>query len=406
MTSTLAKPSPNSFAQFWQLDPEVVFLNHGSFGSCPKAVLQYQQSLRDRMEAEPIQFLDRQGFDILRQAREALARFVGADPEGVAFVTNATTGVNTVLSNLEFKPGDELLVTDHAYNACKNALHYRAARDGAKLVVVPVPFPVSGPDVIIERILSAVTSKTRFAMLDHITSPTALVLPVALLVKELQARGIDTLVDGAHAPGMLPLNLTELGAAYYTGNCHKWLCAPKGAGFLYVRADRREGLHPLVISHGYNSMEEYGTPFRREFDWTGTYDPTPYFAVSKSIQHLGTLLPGGWEELMARNHALALKGRNILAEALGCDVPCPVELLGSMVTMPLPMTDKPVDRFGNDPLSNALYDEFRIEIPVIRWPQPEWKRYIRISAQLYNAPEQYEYLVQALAVLLKKEKGA
>jgi isopenicillin-N epimerase len=308
------------------------------------------------------------------------------------------------LRSLKFAAGDELLVTDHEYNACRNALEFAAGRAGATVVVAPIPFPLHSTEQIVGSILSRVTPRTRLALIDHVTSPTAMVLPIARLVRELAAQGVDTLVDGAHAPGMVPLDLSALGAAYYTGNCHKWLCAPKATGFLHVRPDRQELIHPLSISHGFNSRRTDRSRFLLEFGWTGTSDPTACLTVPEALRCMGGLLPGGWPEIMARNRALALAARKILCQTLQISLPCPDDCIGSMAAMPLPdnsESERPATPPFLDPLQEALLAEHGIEVPVNPWPRFP-KRLLRISAQLYNFPGQYELLAKALPEALKK----
>jgi isopenicillin-N epimerase len=304
-----------------------------------------------------------------------------------------------VLRSLKFKPGDELLTTNHAYNACKNALHFAADSNGAKVVVAEVPFPVQNAAEITAAILKMATPRTKIVLLDHVTSPTALIFPVQQIVQELAARGIDTLIDGAHAPGMVPLNIEAIGAAYYTGNCHKWLCAPKGAGFLHVRGDKQAAIRPTAISHGANSMRTDRSRYLLEFDWTGTVDYSPYLCIGDALEFMASLLPGGWPAVMARNHELACDAREILCRELKVAPPCPPALLGSMATVPLPgdIAGAPTP-LGTDPLQDALFFKHGIEVPIMRWKD---SRLVRVSCQLYNERAHYEKLAAALVALLR-----
>ena len=292
----------------WALDPAITFLNHGSFGACPPAVLEVQRAWRDRLEAQPVRFLDRDLDELMDHARGVLGAFLGADPDGLAFVPNATTGANAVLHSLRFEPGDELLTDDHEYNAILTTMRAVAARDRAELVIAPLPYPTAGADELAEAFLARVTPRTRLAVVSHVTSPTALILPVERLVSELAARGVDTLVDGAHAPGMLPLSLDALGAAYYTGNGHKWLCGPKGSAFLWVRADRRSTVHPTVVSHGANDPRLDRPRFRLEFDWVGTTDPTAALTLPAALDWMAGQEPGGWPAVMAAESRAGARG--------------------------------------------------------------------------------------------------
>ena len=392
-------PSPHR--AHWTLDPEVTFLNHGSYGACPAPVLAAQTEWRARIEREPVLFLGRQLEHHLDDARHALAAFLDADAEDLAFVTNATTGVNTVLESLVLAPGDELLLTDHGYNACKNAAMRVAARAESSVRIASVPFPIRDPDDVLAAILDAVRPTTRLALIDHVTSPTGLVFPIERLIAELERRGVPTLVDGAHAPGMLDLDLGSLGAAYYTGNCHKWLCAPKGAAFLWVRPDLQAGVRPLVISHGANSPRTDRSRFRLEFDWVGTDDPSAILCVPAALRFLDGLYPGGIDELRRRNRERALQARGLLLERLAIPPPAPDSMIGSLASVPLP--DAPSDELPlpreSDPLQRALFEHHRIEVPVQYWPAPP-ARLLRISSQAYNDLDEYRVLAAALSALL------
>ena len=294
--------------EHWLLDPAITFLNHGSFGAAPKAVLAKQNELRTQLEREPVRFMVRELEPLLDEARATLAKFVGADPAAIAFVPNATAGVNAVLRSLDLDRHDELLVTTHEYNASRNALEYVAGLAGAKVIAVDVPFPIRSADEIIERVLAAVTDRTRLLLIDHITSQTGLIFPIARIIAALNSRRIDTLVDGAHAPGMFPLNLDGLGAAYYTGNLHKWVCAPKGAAFLYVRENRRLGIRPVVISHGANATRTDRSRFHLEFDWPGTFDPSACLSVSTALEFIASLADGGWPDVNAGRNGYTPEG--------------------------------------------------------------------------------------------------
>jgi isopenicillin-N epimerase len=389
----------------WRLDPSVTFVNHGSYGACPEPVLAIQRTWRDRLEAEPVRFLTHALPGHLAIAREAVGAFVGADADGLAFVPNATTGVDTILGSLHFEPGDELLTDDHEYNATINALRAVAARDGARVVVARIPFPITGEDDVVDALVAAATPRTRLLLVSQITSPTGLIFPVERIVRAFEALGIDTLVDGAHAPGMVPLDLDGLRAAYWTGNGHKWPCAPKGAGILWVREDRREGIHPLVVSHGANQPLDGRTRFRVEFDWTGTADPSAALTLPGAIGWMADQMPGGWAEIRAANHDLVVAGRDHVLAALGLEPAAPDAMLGSMAAIPLPasLAASDADAFA---LGERLFADDRIEVPVGGWPvraaravpdDPPQTVVLRLSAQRYNELADYERLAEAIA---------
>ena len=393
----MQRPAKSAPSRLWGLEEDRVFLNHGSFGATPTAIREEQRTWQDLMENEPVRFFEDLMPGILQTTREKLASFLSCDADDLALVENATSGVNTVLRSLQFAPGDEILVPDHAYQACRNTIDFVAQRWGAKVVTVNIPFPINDPQQAVDAIMGGVTDQTRLAMIDTVTSPTGLLMPFEQLVSMLEGRGVEVMLDAAHGIGMVPLNLNELGASYTTSNCHKWLCAPKGSAFLHVRKDKQAAIHPLTISHGMTFPLGDTTRFRHEFDWTGTRDMSAHCALPAAIDHLADVVEGGWPSIMEHNHELALQGRDILCEALGLEKPCPDEMIACIATLILPSENKSggIPLHEPDPLHVILSEKYGIQIPVWSWPSPQG-RFIRISAQLYNSKEEYRYLAWAL----------
>ncbi len=375
----------------WRFRSDLTFLNHGSFGACPPPVLERQRALTDELEANPVAFLDTTIEERLDSARRTVAGFMNADPAGLVFVQNATTGVSTVLRSLHFEPGDQLLTTDHEYNAVLNGVAEVARTAGAQVVVARLPVEIESDALVTDTILAAVTPRTRLAVISHVTSPTGTILPIGAIVRGLAALGVDTLVDAAHAPGQVPVDVAALGAAYWTGDGHKWLCGPKGSAVLFVRADRRDRIRPLAISHGWNDPRSGRPRLWKEFDWTGTTDPTPALALPAAIDLVGALHANGWSGLMAANHELVMRGRRIIADALGATLRIPDSMHGSIAIVPLPIA--PTDAAAQE-LHAALMAEDRIEVPITAFPVPAARSRIgddptsivvRISAQRYNS---------------------
>ena len=390
MTTSTADRSP--FAKHFSLDPNVVYLNHGAFGACPRAVQSRQLEVRERLESNPVHFFIRELERLLDETREVLGPFLDARAEDLAFVPNATAGVNTVLAALDLEPGAEIIINDHTYPACRNAVQYWAARRSHQVRIAKIPFPCASAAELEQAILAQVTARTRLVLIDHVTSPSGLIMPIESLVRTLHERGIDTLVDGAHGPGMLPLSLEKLGAAYYTGNLHKWCCAPKGAAFLWVRRDRQALIHPLVISHGWAAPRTDRPRFLLEFDWPGSFDPSAVLSIPSALSFLEGLFEGGFPALYAHNHALALKGRDLLCAALGTRHPCPDSLLGSLAVALFPEVTAKAP--SPDALYNALVAR-GIEVPIV--PLPGYPSgFVRIAAQVYNSESEFLVLGEAL----------
>lgn len=366
----------------WSLAPDVVHLNHGSFGGCPRAVTEAAASIRARLDAAPMRFFVLEWQAALDRARAAVAAFVHADPQRLVFVPGATAGVAIALAAAEIAAGDEILTTTHAYPACKNQLARLADRTGARVVMVPVELPFD-PDALVDAVAAAITSRTKLALLDHITSPTALVLPIERLVADLRARGVPVIVDGAHAPGQVALDVEAIGATWYVGNHHKWMCAPKASGFLAVAPEVVARTLPLVSSHG--ATPGYGPPnrFHAELDWSGTYDPSAQLAVPVAIATIDEM-GGGWPAVIARNHALVVAMR----ERLGGTTLAPAGSIGTMATVPIT-----IDGIAPAALEKQLLAD-GWEVPIVASPLG---RFVRVSAHLYNHVDQIDALIAKLA---------
>jgi isopenicillin-N epimerase len=392
-------PSPR--ATEFLLDADLAFLNHGSFGACPRVVLDAQTKIRERLERDPVRFLALELPGLIDAARREAAAFVDADAENFVFIRNATTAVNTVLASFPLQAGDELLVTNHGYAACRNAAEYWAGRSDARVVEARLPWPATDAEGLVEAVLASAGPRTRLALLDHVTSPSALVLPIEQLVRQLQRRGVAVLVDGAHAPGMVPLSVRSVGADYYTGNFHKWCCAAKGSAFLVVAPERQATLRPLVVSHGATAKRAQRPRAWLEFDWVGSEDPSAYLTVPCALEFLGSALPGGASALREHNRTLAHEARQLLISSLAATPTGPLSMVGAMATLTLP------DSVGVTPerLYHALLEQHRIQVPVFALPGQS-RISLRVSAQLYNSIEDYQRLVTALETVTRPVRSS
>jgi isopenicillin-N epimerase len=383
---------PYSADSPWDLDPSILYLTHGTYGACPRPVLEAQRAMLQELEANPIQFLTRDLEERWDAARRSIADFLNADPEGLVGVPNATTGVATVLASLRVRPGDELLTDDHEYNATLNALQTTAERARAQVVRVSIPLPIRHPEEVVEAFLAGVTPRTRLALVSHVTSPSGLVLPIADIVRELDRLGVDTLVDAAHAPGMLEVQLDTLAADYWVGNFHKWCCSPRGAAALYAAPEHRESLVPLVTSVGAPAG------FPASFSWLGTDDYTPYLCVPTAIAFLEEL---GWERLRSHNRALARLAEELVRTALGVEPAVHERFFDSMALVALPVgVGATAESAGR--LWSLVADELRAEVAVVAISD---RGYLRLSAQAYNAPDEFEQLAADLPAFMARQAG-
>lgn len=373
------------------LDPSLVFLNHGSFGACPAKVLESCQWWQREQERNPVEFLGRRSGQLLAQARAELAGYLGAEARHLVFLANATTGVNTVARSIPLLPGDEILTTDHEYGACDNVWDSVCRRTGAKYLPVEIPLPFRA-EAFTERVWSCVTLRTRVLFLSHITSTTALIFPLAELCRRARAAGILTVIDGAHVPGHIPLGLDDLGADFYTGNCHKWLCAPKGAGFLHARPEHHRLLEAPVVSWGYSAEISGHTGFdaytgtsllERRLQWQGTRDLAAFLSVPAAIEFQAR---HDWDRVRQECHALAAATLRRISTLTGLKPVCTEQDFGQMVVIPVPPMEA-------DLLKETLFARYRIEIPVTAHKD---HLFVRLSLQGYNTPEDANALVEAL----------
>jgi isopenicillin-N epimerase len=372
----------------WVLDADFLSVNHGSFGAAPRVVLAAQRAWQQRMEAQPGRFMRAVLPDALRHAAERLGAFIGADGKDIAFVENATTGCNAVLRSLRLAPEDQILVLDLGYGAVRNTVRYLCERAGARMVDAAIPFPHPRPDAIVANIEAALTRRTRLAVVDHITSGSALVLPLQRIVAACHAAGVPVLVDGAHGPAQVTLDLRTLDADWYAGNCHKWLCAPKGSAFLYARRDRQEDLHPVTISHG------FGKGYLEEFDWTGTRDPSAWLASATAIDFHARL---GGDALMARNVALAAEATSLLARRLNTEPGATGEVAGCMGVVRLPLAGAATAERSADLRARLL--AAGTDAPTHVLAGAIW---LRLSAAAYNDIDDYARLADLVARVLRE----
>ncbi len=381
MPSGMAAENGLPDASCWAIDPAVAYLNHGSFGATPVPVLAQQQRLRAAMERNPVSFLVRTLPELLAAVRADVAAFLGADQDGLVFVDNATTGTQTVIAAATLGPGDEVLATDHCYPAVLAQLVRSTQAAGARLEIAPVPLPAASRTAVAEAVLSRLTEHTKLAVIDHVASCSGLVFPIAEIVAECRRQGVPVLVDGAHAPGMLPVDLGRLGPDFWTGNMHKWVCAPKASAALWVAPAWRETLRPLVASHG------MADGFRPAFDWTGTRDPTALLAVPAALDFFRR---AGWAAVREHNNELARQGAEVVADRLGTSPPSADGLAAAMRLVPLPVALSEDDARA---LERRLLD-LGVVVPVTY--HGGW-RWLRLSAQLYNSLSDYERLADSLA---------
>ncbi len=385
------KPSsPNPYRELFLLDPEIIFLNHGSFGATPRPVFEAYQRWQLELERQPVEFLGRRADELMQEARARLGTYLHTDADNLVFVTNATHGLNIIARSLSLGPDDEVLASDHEYGALDRTWRFLAGKHGFKYINIPIPLPVTTVDDFVNTFFSHVTPRTRVIFLSHITSPTALIFPVQAICQRARAAGILTVIDGAHAPGQISLDLDALGADFYSGNLHKWLCAPKGSAFLYAAPRVQHLVEPLVVSWGWQSDHPGTSPFIDILQWAGTRDLSPFLAVPNAINFQDS---HDWPAVRRRCHALAAETQREIHRLTGLG---PLngdhtDWFAQMATSPLP------ENTDLDTLKLRLYDEYHIEVPLVDWAG---RKLVRYSYQAYNDESDQAALLAALAEIL------
>ncbi len=387
----------NRYQALFLLDPGVVFLNHGSFGACPKPVFTAYQAWQRRLEEQPVLFLGREFAELQFSARQKLGAFLGAEAEDLVYVPNATHGVNIIAHSLDLQPGEEILTTDHEYGACDNTWEFICRKTGGRYIHQPISLPIESNEALIDQLWQGVTGKTKLIFLSQISSPTAQCLPVEAVCKRARQAGILTLIDGAHAPGQIPLDLQATGADFYTGNAHKWMLSPKGAAFLYARREAQPLIEPLVVSWGYSADEKTttGSRFIDLLQWTGTHDPSAGLSVPTAIEFMQE---HDWDQVRLDCQVLLRQALKRIQDLTGlpaayADSDQPCSLPPQLAIAELPQSADLIS------LKASLYDQFRIEMPLIEW---NGRKFMRISVQAYNSQEDIDVLLDGLKVLLRR----
>lgn len=379
----------HNLRRLFMFDPDVTFLNHGSFGAVPRSVFREYQSWQRELERQPVEFLGRRFTQLMLDARLSLADYIHTLPTDVVFTPNVTVSINIVARSLGLAEGDEVLSTDHEYGACDRTWRFLSRERGFRYNQQPIPLPIRSENEFINSLWKGVTPKTKVIFLSQITSPTATIFPVAAVCARARREGILTVIDGAHAPGQIPLNMDSIGADFYGGNLHKWLCAPKGAGFLYARSSVQHLLKPLIVSWGYESENPSNSQFVDYHEWTGTRDIAAYLAVSAAIKFQAD---HNWDSVRGDCHSLAREAQQRISKLTGlAPLHANESYFGQFVSIPLP------DKFSPALLKEELYSRYKVEVPIIAW---NGRKLIRVSVQGYNTRRDIDKLLSAMEHLL------